>query len=192
MIKLKKIWHAFKITLIFLAMLFWLSLFLFSCSPQKRLNRLVKNNPELIKADTTFTQKQIEVPGVKIDTTFKASVNTEALSQILESYKTQIDSLTRRKLNTQISNYITQRACLDGPVTIHLKNGAWAKVEQKNGLFYFTYNDPPKIYNIKVPLVVMRVEAKISYNWRMFGFGTLAGCLIFTLIVLLLKRVKNG
>lgn len=74
----------------------------FSCSPQKRLNNLVKNNPELAKSDTTFIIKSFDVPGVKKDTSVKASVNTKGLTDILNLYKNVIDSLTRIKLNTAV------------------------------------------------------------------------------------------
>lgn len=43
---------------------------LFSCSPQKRLNRLVRKHPELIQVDTLIIRDtvKISIPSVKIDT----------------------------------------------------------------------------------------------------------------------------
>ena len=38
-----------------------LSIFLISCSPQKKLQRLVKNNPELIRVDTIYFRDTINV-----------------------------------------------------------------------------------------------------------------------------------
>lgn len=43
---------------------------LFSCSPQRRLNRLVSKHPELVKVDTLVIHDTVKVviPSVKIDT----------------------------------------------------------------------------------------------------------------------------
>jgi hypothetical protein len=49
---------------------------LFSCSPQKRLNRLLKKHPELIQTDTIWKTDTVIVEAVKIDTTFKFKHDT--------------------------------------------------------------------------------------------------------------------
>ena len=46
-------------------------LILASCSPQKRLNRLVKKHPELIKVDTLSVHDTIHTETIKADTVFK-------------------------------------------------------------------------------------------------------------------------
>ena len=46
-------------------------LLLSSCSPQKRLNRLVKKHPELIKVDTLSVHDTIHIETIKADTVFK-------------------------------------------------------------------------------------------------------------------------
>jgi hypothetical protein len=42
---------------------------LISCSPQKRLNRLVKNHPHLIENDTIIVHDTIIIPSITHDTT---------------------------------------------------------------------------------------------------------------------------
>ena len=59
-----------KIYFILLAFTF----LLFSCSPQKRLHRLVKKHPELTQLDTIKIQDTIIVPGIKTDTVFSSSL----------------------------------------------------------------------------------------------------------------------
>jgi hypothetical protein len=49
---------------------------LFSCSPQKRLNRLLKKHPELVQTDTIWKTDTVIVEAVKIDTTFKFKHDT--------------------------------------------------------------------------------------------------------------------
>ncbi len=46
-------------------------LILASCTPQKRLNRLVKKHPELIKVDTLSVHDTIHIEAIKADTVFK-------------------------------------------------------------------------------------------------------------------------
>ena len=56
------------------------SFLLFSCSPQKRLHRLVTNHPELSRVDTIKIQDSVIVPGVKVDTVFHASVLKDTIT----------------------------------------------------------------------------------------------------------------
>ena len=49
-------------------------LLLLSCSPQKRLHRLVKKHPELTQLDTIKIIDTVIVPGTNIDTVFHSSL----------------------------------------------------------------------------------------------------------------------
>lgn len=51
-----------------------LFLTLIGCSPQKRLNRLVKKHPELVQQDTITHRDTIITEHTKVDTVFKDSV----------------------------------------------------------------------------------------------------------------------
>ena len=50
-----------------------------SCSPQKRLSRLLKKHPELLIADTIKLKDTILIPGTKIDTFFHKSALKDTL-----------------------------------------------------------------------------------------------------------------
>lgn len=52
---------------------------IFSCSPEKRLGRLVKNHPELISRDTIFRVDTTIVNGVQHDTIFKNTITRDTL-----------------------------------------------------------------------------------------------------------------
>lgn len=54
-----------------LLLLFTATLLLTSCAPQKRLNRLLKRHPELIKTDTVWRKDTVVVWGTKTDTIIK-------------------------------------------------------------------------------------------------------------------------
>ena len=47
------------------------------CSPQKRINRIIKNNPHLVQKDTVWITDTIIVEGVKYDTITKFLTNTK-------------------------------------------------------------------------------------------------------------------
>jgi len=57
----------------FIFLIFTLIL-LASCSPQKRLHRLVKKHPELTQLDTIKIKDTVIVPGINIDTVFHSSL----------------------------------------------------------------------------------------------------------------------
>lgn len=59
-----------------------LSLSLFCCTPQKRLNRLVKNHPELVQHDTIFKMDTTVVNGVMHDTIFKTQITKDTVTII--------------------------------------------------------------------------------------------------------------
>jgi len=51
------------------AILFLLLYFLFSCTPQRRLNRLLTNHPELLEKDTIIVMDTVVVENYNYDTT---------------------------------------------------------------------------------------------------------------------------
>ena len=52
-----------------IAILFLLLCFLFSCTPQRRLNRLLTNHPELLEKDTIIVRDTVVVQNYNYDTT---------------------------------------------------------------------------------------------------------------------------
>ena len=70
-------------------------LFLFSCSPQKRLNRIVRKHPELVKTDTIVVRDTIRdtisitTELVRLDTIF-------SLNEIHDTITITKDNLTIR------------------------------------------------------------------------------------------------
>ena len=52
-----------------IAILFLLLYFLFSCTPQRRLNRLLTNHPELLEKDTIVVRDTVVVQNYNYDTT---------------------------------------------------------------------------------------------------------------------------
>ena len=70
---------------------------LLSCSPQKRLNRLVKKNPELIQNDTVIVHDTVIIPTIQIDTTtiFIPHKTVEVINNEKVRLQYRYDTITR-------------------------------------------------------------------------------------------------
>jgi len=65
-------------------------LLLLSCSPQKRLHRLVTKHPELTRIDTIKIQDSVFVPGTNVDTVFRYSLLHDTVSITQEKLQIKI------------------------------------------------------------------------------------------------------
>ena len=59
-----------------------LTLSIFACSPQKRLLRLVKNHPELVKSDTIYNTIHDTIIGVQHDTIIQSGITRDTITII--------------------------------------------------------------------------------------------------------------
>lgn len=50
---------------------------LFSCSPSKRLSRLILKHPELVKSDTTYISDTTVINQIRVDTSFKNEISRD-------------------------------------------------------------------------------------------------------------------
>ena len=67
-------------TLIVFCLFFILAVILLcSCSPQKRLNRLVAKHPELINRDTIYRNDTTIINGTIVDTVFKSGITKDTI-----------------------------------------------------------------------------------------------------------------
>jgi len=85
-----------------------------SCSAQKRLNRLVRKNPELVKTEIITHRDTIVVQGVKVDTVFSFK----------EFYTHVLDTLRIEKDHFRVDIYhdtVTNQIFIDGECdTVHV------------------------------------------------------------------------
>lgn len=56
-----------------------LSAFIVSCSPEKKLARLIRKHPELVKSDTVFKRDTTVVNGVQHDTVFHSTITRDTV-----------------------------------------------------------------------------------------------------------------
>ena len=67
-----------------------LVLTLLSCSPQKKLHRLLKKHPELLQTDTIKINDSIFIPEIRIDTIFHYSTLKDTIVITKENLKIKI------------------------------------------------------------------------------------------------------
>lgn len=53
---------------------------LFSCSPSKRLSRLILKHPELVKSDTTYISDTTVINKIRVDTAFKNEISRDTIT----------------------------------------------------------------------------------------------------------------
>ncbi len=193
-----KTWHKIK-WILALASLLATFILCTRCTPQQKLDRLVKRHPELVQSDTATGYKEVLIPGFRIDTAVATAGKNDytEIYQVLDTYSTKIDSLTMALLKKQLGTYIINRQCLEAPVTIPFGKGGIFKVWQVGGRFFFDIHHPDTKQTIKVPIHIMRVEAVTRYSWQMFIGGFFTGWLLLCAFCMLVgplfkKKLENG
>lgn len=164
-----------------------LAMSLASCTPQQRLNRLLKKHPELVKHDTVFIEKTITIAEVKADTGKKVNTNVAGVDSIIQHYTQLLDSANANRLTTEIKNYIINRPCLEDTLRLDLKNGGYIKVFQENGEIKLKLFEPAQEIKIPCPTVVNSVtQTKDSFLDRaVFKWLWFVLAIVFFLLLLI-------
>jgi hypothetical protein len=144
-----------------------------SCTPQKRLNRLIANNPELSQARLiektvpVYHKDTITIPERIIDTVH-FTINTK--DTIVKIQRNGVNLQLEKKLNHYILHgYIKSD-------TIY-----------RNDTAYFTYIDTTHIFNI------LPISAKEKWQYRGQGItGTIIALIVFMAIGAGIKTYTDG
>lgn len=163
---------------------------LIACNPQKRLNRLISNNPELAQTDTVYTTKVETLPGFHLDTNFRASENVAGLVEIIDTYRDYLDSVNRQRLYQGVKNYIIDRPCLEDTFFIQLENKGYCKVWQAGSQFHYRLHQPARKVSFTVPVQVKQIQVTESHNWKMFWIGLAVVPALCLILFVLLKSLK--
>ncbi len=161
-----------------------------ACNPQKKLNRLISNHPELAQTDTVYTTRFADLPGFHLDTNFKASDNVSGLVEIIDTYRDYLDSVNRQRLYQGVKNYIIERPCLEDTFTVQLENKGYCKVWQDGSQFHYRLHQPARKVRFTVPVQVQRIQVTTSNNWKMFWIGLAVIPAICLILFVLLKSMK--
>jgi hypothetical protein len=138
-----------------------LSIFLISCSPQKRLQRLVKNNPELIRVDTIHFRDTINV------------ITNEVYKDTLLTLKSiSKDTLIITKENLRIKtfyNYHTDSIFISGEC-------------QSDTVFV--------PYEVAIPISNIVME-EVGFNWNKLITVLITILIIIALIIFVFKKFSS-
>jgi hypothetical protein len=128
------------------------AIFLFSCTPQKRLNRLIALHPELKTTDTIRIQDTTIIPATRIDTSFHESKLNDTVIITKEKLKLKLH---------RIHDTVYVEAVREADTLVVVKEVAVERVVVKN--------NAPKSENGALNLFGL-------YNYRIFiliGLGIL-------------------
>lgn len=87
-------------------------LILSSCSPQHRINRIVKRHPELAKQETKITQGVLTVPKLDFKATLKLSRDSAHYIDLLGRYVSAVNELKGIKTSSTSLSTIIQREAI--------------------------------------------------------------------------------
>lgn len=174
---------------IFCATIIILCCCLYSCSASKRLKRLVRNNPELLKIDTVYSTVEVPIPVFSNDTVIAPdTISAQEFTKIIGSYSNVIDSLTRSQLVEQIHHYVQDRDLLSDTFYIPLKNKGYVKIYQDGKVLRHVIFQPPYVIKKTVPVRVDNVYRDIP--WRLAWYWVLIISLVCACIAWYLTRKK--
>lgn len=150
----------------------------------KKLERVVKKCPELLKPDTIT----VVIPEVKIDTVFKVDVDTLKTTEIVQALDTIVTFKERLKY---LNKYVTETIYLDTNVLI---DGYLIHVNLLQGELYVSLQKPEE--KILIPDEVIKpIEYSFFEKVRMelskFYWWLIIGLVIYIGIGMIKKKIKD-
>ena len=161
-----------------------------ACSPSRRIARILKRHPELVKTDTIYQERTILVPGYSFTDSTKQSTNTKTIDSLLAHIQPKNDTIYLQKIKREIVTQFMTKPCLDGPKTFYLPDSTKLILTQKNGNFYISGTKPTTYVKAKVPVQTNTVKLKPAMDWSTFLNGVFIGWIIA--IIVLLIYAKGG
>lgn len=136
-----------------------------SCTPERRLKRILKKHPELVKTDTIWRTDFDTIPEIRINTVFQTDTSTLGLDSIFGAFQGQIDSVLALRLKSEVRNYIINRPFL--PDTMYtVQDGVTVKIYQNGDQIGVIVSKPETIVTEQAPVVVNKVDAAATeYPW---------------------------
>jgi hypothetical protein len=166
---------------------------IFGCTPEqkmrraeRKLARLVKKNPGLVKTDTIFKDTIVAVPIIKDSTEFITPLDTAAVDSLTGHFKGKVDSLVLDSLNQGFKGILEHAGDIDTTV----KSGKTKFIFKRRGtLTKITIEAEPEPVKIRLPMTVNAVKPIPPLKWheRIFlKIGQTAGAIGFALLLLIL------
>jgi len=166
-----------------------------ACTPQQRLNRLLKKHPELITHDTIYKTKIVTIPEEKADTSKQIVVDTLGLDSVINIAVPGIDTTTKKEITKTITKWMRTKQLLKDTLRVNLKHGGFAIVYQQGNELKLRVFQPA--YEIKVPYeaVINSVEAKPQFIDAVFEsriFKVLWFLFPWIILIFVIRHSRNG
>jgi hypothetical protein len=178
-------------------------LLLTSCSPSKRLNRLLKNHPELVKTDTVWSEVTIPADTIDLEAMVPLKADTSRVNLLVDSILSVLGD--RSTLNLPEEGRSTPREAITSLITRNAPTlvvwptdtlevedeGIKAQISfSRDGKARFRIID--KGQTIKVPVEVNTVKAPFRVPWWWFLGGFICGYFVGKALIIPLFRRRDG
>lgn len=188
--------NAFYKTLFLGGAIIGIIVFLSACTPEgkqrrseRKLTRLVKKNPSLIKTDTIYKDTTAMVPKISDSVRVETPVDSAAVDSLTDHFKASVDSAALDSLNKGFKTILGRAGDMDTTI----ENGTTKiRIKKKKGVTDINIEVQPPPVKIKVPVIVNTVQPvqRLKFHERMLylissKIGPLGWCfvLIFLIIV---------
>jgi hypothetical protein len=135
-----------------------------SCDPAKRIARIAKRHPELVKTDTVLTKVYDTVPAIAVKAEFKTNKDVSGIDSILRQLNGKIDSISRFKLGSEIKNYVVNRSIIQDTLT-KVINGITIRLYQNGNDIGVLVDKPKEIRSQDVAVAYNTLAVKQSLTW---------------------------
>lgn len=180
------------------AVIIFIAAGLMSCSPERRISRILKHNPELVRTDTVWGKVNVVISPIKIDTSIRLDHDYSKVDSIVDGYRNKLDSLTRIKLTQEIKYYVTNKTVLKDTVQF-TQDGVKVKIWEQGGVLRWQLDKPGETKQVIVPVTVNKTEVKQFRSlkqriadWLLdnFWFFAFFGLLILVALMFVLRSKK--
>jgi hypothetical protein len=165
-----------------------------SCTPQQRLNRLLKKHPELVRTDTVYIDTFAVRAPFQADTTGKVNTDFSGIDSIFAHLPEELDSAQKVQVVTDIKNYFITRPCITDTMRLSLRSGGVVKVWQDGQEIKISIYEPAEKIPLRVPTTINTVTQKPGawsiipdWLWKVGWFAAIA----FLLLLILSKRKEK-
>lgn len=176
----RNVFKWFWTAIAFCALIYALS----GCTPQKKLHRLIKKHPELVRTDTIWQTHIDTIPEIYVNTVFMTDTSTSQLDSIFRAYQGKIDSTLAIRMKGEIRNYIVNRPFLPDTLT-QTKDGVTVKIFQNGNNIGVIVHRDEELIPVSVPVTTVTVAPPATDKIRDIENKLLIGILILFLLFIL-------
>lgn len=152
-----------KIVLFLIGFLY--AVVLCSCDPAKRISRIVKRNPGLVKTDTVWKTFTDTIPAIDVKTSFEVNKDVSGVDSLFMLLNGKVDSLTKSRLLASTKNYIINRPLIQDSL-IKVVDGITVIIYDLDGRIGVSIKKPPVIKARKIPIQTNSIHVAKALTWN--------------------------